>query len=185
MSKPRSDAILFNLPEEQQAKLADWLLGGMPYHQAKVLVEKEFGITFKSLTPFTAFWEQVCAPHLLARRRQLGKTAEVRAEEAKLSPGKFDAATLDALKQKAYELAESPNADPKDVKSVMMLLLKAQDQEYKNRKLALDVEKFEFDAVDAIMANPPKFKATLQSTSLSEKQKRDQLRLQLFGAAPE
>lgn len=146
--KPRSDAALLNLPEEQQARLADWLLGGVPYHEAKVLVEKEFGLKIKSLNPFSTFWREVCQPHLLARRRRALTTAEERAEEAKRNPGQFDLATMDALRQKAYELAESPDASARDVKAVLTLLLKARDQEIKQQELELALTKYR-DQVNA------------------------------------
>jgi hypothetical protein len=141
MRKPRADAVLLNLPEEQQAKLADWLLGGMPYHEARLLVEKEFGVALRSLDPFRKFWNEVCQAALLARRRRALSTADERAEEAKRHPGQFDAATLDALKQKAYELSEQPDANPRDVKAVLTLVLKARDQDLTERSLALDARR--------------------------------------------
>ena len=58
--KLRSDAKLLNLPEEQQAQLADWLLSGMPYHVARATVETEFGVRV-ALSAFTQFWNEVCA----------------------------------------------------------------------------------------------------------------------------
>lgn len=178
MNKNRSDAKLLNLPEEQQAKLADWLLGGMPYHEAKVLVEKEFGVEVRSLSAFSGFWAAVCQPAMLKRRSQMSLTAEARAEEAQKEPGKFDEATLDALRQKAYELAEAPNASPKDIKAVMTLLLKAQDQRIKQqqvdqseRRLALLEKKAaQFDAARGVM----------QNKELSETERAQRMR-ELFG----
>ena len=142
MRKIRSDAILLNLPEEQQAKLAEWLLNGMPYHEAKVLVEKEFGRSVKSLDSFRSFWQQVCQPQILARRRRAVTTADERAAEAKKNPGQFDLATMDAIKQRAYELAESPEAKAGDVKAILMLLLKARDQDIHERELELSLQKY-------------------------------------------
>lgn len=142
MRKTRSDAVLLNLPEEQQAKLAGWLLAGMPYHEAKVLAEKEFGVTLRSLDSFRSFWQEVCQPQILARRRRAVSTAEERALEAKKNPGQFDLATMDAIRQRAYELAESPEASPKDVKAILMLLLKARDQDRQERELELSLTKY-------------------------------------------
>lgn len=182
MRKPRSDAVLLNLPEEQQCKLADWLLSGMPYHEAKLLVEKEFSVSLKSLDPFKNFWQQVCQPHLLARRSRSLQTAAVRAEDVTVqSATVFDRATLDALRQKAYELAESPGADPKDVKGVMMLLLKARDQDFEREKLAFDRQKFEFDAAQACLKQLPTLKAISTNRALNQNEKVEQIRLRLFG----
>lgn len=183
MSKPKSNAKLLNLPEEQQAKLADWLLGGMPYHEARVLTQKEFGVS-ASNSVFSDFFQQVCAPHLLARRRDLGSTAQARAEEAKLNPGEFDAATMDALRQKAYALAEAPNANPKDVKAVMTLLLKAQDLGLKKDQLALDKDRFQFDAAKACLKQLPGLRKIAADNSLNETDKLTEARQLLFGELP-
>jgi hypothetical protein len=142
MRKPRSDAILLNLPEDQQAKLADWLLSGVPYHEARLLTEKEFGVTLRSLDPFKRFWQDVCTPHLLERRRRAVTTADERAEDAKAHPAQFDAATLDAIKQKAYEISESPQAKPQEVKTILALLLKVRDQDLQERRLGFDQTRF-------------------------------------------
>lgn len=185
MRKTRSDAVLLNLPEEQQAKLAEWLLSGVPYHEAKVLAEKEFGIAVRSLSSFGEFWSAVCQPALLAKRRKLAGAAEARAEEAGRHPGAFDRATLDAITQRAYELAENSNSEAKDVKAVMMLLLKARDQEFREKKLAFDREKFEFDAARACLLKLPELRAVANDKGLSSAQKVEQIRLRLFGEPAE
>lgn len=185
MRKTRSDAILLNLPEEQQAKLAEWLLSGVPYHEAKLLVEKEFGVAVKSLDSFRSFWEQVCVPLLLVKRQRSLKTADSRAMAVTQSPGQFDLATLDAIKQRAYELSESPGADPKDVKAILMLVLKARDQDLQERQLAFDREKFQWDAAQACLLRLPELKAISADKGLNETQRVEQIRLKLFGVLPE
>lgn len=148
--KPKSNAILLNLPEEQQAQLVEWLLGGMPYHRAQAMLEKEYGVTV-SMGTFTGFWEKVCVPELLRRRSQAVTTANEVADEARKMPGRFDAATIDALKQKAFELAISPNANPKDVKSIMSLVLKARGQDLDARQLSLDQERFKRETCELFL----------------------------------
>ncbi len=142
MRKTRSDAVLLNLPEEQQAKLADWLLSGVPYYQAKILLQQEFGVEVRSLDSFRSFWQEVCQPQVLIRRKRAASSAEQRAEEAKRNPAQFDLATMDAIRQKAYELAESPDANTEDVKSILQLLLKARDQDRQERELELQLSKY-------------------------------------------
>jgi hypothetical protein len=136
MSKPRSDAKLLNLPEEQQARLAEWLLSGMSYHDARERVIKDFEVTV-SLAAFGGFWSAVCSDALLAKRRRAVNIANEVAQEAGKHPGRFDQATIDALKQKAFELSISPLANPKDVKSLFSLVLKARDQDLNERKIVL------------------------------------------------
>lgn len=141
MKKPRSDSPLQNLPEEQAAKLCDWMLSGLPYHKVKKLVKEEFSLE-TSEAALSRFYSSFCAAALLVRRSRAVTTAAEIAEEAAKTPGQFDAATIDALKQKAFELSISPQADPGDVKDLFMLVLKAKDQEMDEKKLHLELEKF-------------------------------------------
>lgn len=144
MSKPKNP--LLNMPEPDQARLAEWLLGGMTYHEANLLVEKEFAIKASaSLGRYSRFWEQVCVPMLLQRRSRMAGTAAARKQEADTNPAEFDKATLDALQQRAYELAENPQSNPKDVKAILTLLLKAKDQSLEERRLTLDLNKFKIE----------------------------------------
>jgi len=117
--------------------LADWLLGGMPYYEAQKQVKDQFGVELRSLKSFSQFYQEVCAPRLLTRRAQARTVADSIAEEAERQPGRFDQATIDALKQKAFELSISPQAHPRDVKALFMLVLKARDQDLTERKVAI------------------------------------------------
>lgn len=151
LKKPRSDAKLLTLPEDQQAKLADWLLGGMPYHAAREAVAKEFNVEVRSLAAFSSFYSEVCSPLLLRRRSQAVAMAEEIAVEATRSPARFDQATVDAIKQKAFELAISPMSSPKDVKALFMLIQKSRDQELKERDLGLKEEALEVKTCEAFL----------------------------------
>ena len=141
MSKPTG--ILLTMLEEQQAELADALISGMTYWQAIPWLQEKFGVTVKSISAFTPFWAAWCEPRLLARRRRAVHTSEEIAEEASKNPGQFDAATIDAIKQRAFELSISPGCNPKDVKNLFALVLKSRDQERANKELDLEREKFD------------------------------------------
>lgn len=143
MSKPQSTAKLFSLSDAQQAQLAQWMLSNVPYWQCRDLVKKEFGVEVKSLDSFSHFWRKVCEPALIEKRRRAAGMANNLAQEAQLNPGQFDVATLDAIKQKAFELAMSPGADPKDVQSLFSLILKAKDQDADKEKLKLATRSLE------------------------------------------
>jgi hypothetical protein len=149
--KPRSDAKLLNLPEEQQAQLAEWLLTGMPLHGVKSMVEKEWSIC-TSLGALSHFYSSVCSAELIARRKRAVSTADQIAEQASKTPGRFDAATIDALKQKAFELSINPRSAPGEVKALFMLVLKARDQEISERQLALDHDRFEVQVCEKFLA---------------------------------
>jgi len=184
MRKPRSDSKLMNLPEEQKAMLCDWLLSGVPYHQVRVLVKKEFSVS-TSLAALSGFYETFCSAELIARRRRAVSTADEIAKEVESKPGRFDAATIDALKQKAFELSVNPGANPKDVKSLFMLVLKSRDQDLSERNIELAREKFEFDAAKAALAVLPELRKIATDRSLTDDDKLRQARLKLFGDLPE
>ena len=55
--------------------------------------------------------------------------------------GQLDAATLDAIQNKAFELAISSATKPSDMKSLFMLILKSKDQELKNRQIDISMRR--------------------------------------------
>ncbi len=180
MKKARSDAKLLNLPEAQQAQLADWLLGGMPYHQAQALVEKEFGVKVSSLSGFAGFWREVCAPALVARRRKAVEAAEVMGSELSSGSGALDRATVDGIKQKAFELAIAPQSDPKDVKALFVLLQKAADQDLKNRQLALEERRVALLEKKAAQAEAAE--GVVKDSTLTAEEQRKRIK-EIFGMA--
>lgn len=126
-----------NLPDEKQAQIVDWLLSGLPYYAVSAMIQKEFAITVGN-SVLSRFYKVAVEPALLVRRRRAVETADAIGEDAAKAPGRMDAATVDALKQKAFELAINPQVDPKDVKSIFALVLKARDQELKSDQIALE-----------------------------------------------
>jgi hypothetical protein len=179
MRKPNSTSKLMSLSEEQQSQVVDWMLDGMPYHKIQALVEKEFNVKV-SMGAFSAFWQDCCGPALIARRaRAMGMANEV-TEAASREPGRFDAATVDALRQRAFEMAIAPGADPKDVKALYMLVLKAGDQDLKREQLQLDERKIKL--LEAKAAKADATESTLKNSDLTEDEKRQKI-AGIFGMA--
>jgi len=141
MRRPRSDSKLKNLPEDQGEQLTDWLLAGVPYREIKRRMLEAFKVE-TSTRALSEYWQTECAAALVARRQRAIETADAVADEAAANPGRFDAATVDALKQKAFELAINPQSAAKDVKGLFMLVLKARDQELDVERLAFERDKF-------------------------------------------
>jgi hypothetical protein len=141
--KPRSDSKLEALEDDQKHQLCEWLLTpGLNYAKIKTLVEMEFKVhtTGGSLS---AFWYSYVAAYLTEKRaRAVGLAKEV-GEDLKRSPGQFNEATIAALEQKAFELANNPMIDPDSVHSVFTLLLKARDQELKSQDIAIKMRRLE------------------------------------------
>ncbi len=184
MRKTPAAALLLNLPEEQRAKLANWLLGGMPYHLAKQLVSKEFGVEVRSLSTFSSFWEEACLPYVLERRRQMLKAAAARTGEALDNPDAFDDATVDALKQRAYELAEAPDSKAGELRAIVLLLLKYQEQKLKSQKMNLDREKWEFDAAQLCIEKRQELQKICETNPLDDYARLQEVRRLIFGNPP-
>lgn len=190
VSKPRSDARLLNLPEEQKVQLAEWLLSGVPYHQAALLVKEQFGVSVRP-GAFTDFWRDVCLPMLSERRRQYSQSARARSAEAQADPEQFQAATIDAIKEKAFQLATSANASPKDVRALFVLLQKETDRQQraekeaaerklKDRQLTLEERRVTLLEKKAALADEAE--AVTGSETLTDEQKLARYR-QIFGTA--
>ncbi len=143
MKKPRPEAILLNLPEEQEEALASWLLAGLPYHLAKARLATDFGVEVKSLSSFTRFYNERCAPRMQARLQLAMKTAQKLFNDAKKNPEVVNAATAVLLRTRAFEILQNPGADPKHVSNLVKLLLDSKKQEIARKQLALDQEKFD------------------------------------------
>jgi hypothetical protein len=189
MRKARSDAKLLNLPMEQQEQLADWLLAGMPYHEARAKVEKDFGVT-ASIPLFGAFWESVCAPMLVRRRSKITQLATAITKEA-AGDAEIDAALEKQLKQVALEALIQPNPDPDAVMCIVSQALKLRDQarqekaeERKDKELQFAVEKFQFDAAKAAAKHASYIKSVSADKNLSENEKIQRIRQRLWGTPP-
>ena len=180
MSKPKS-ILETKLDEAQQAELADWLLSGMHYGQAMVAVKEKFGVEVKSTSSFSQFWDTVCKPLLLTRRHRMARSSDERAEAARKDPAPFEEATVDALAERAYQLAIAPNVSPKDVKSLFMLLVKHKEENRKDRELELAKDKFQFDAAAACLKALPELKVIAATPGLDDRARIEQVRLKLFG----
>ena len=135
MRKPRSDAKLLYLEEEQTEQIKHWLLSGEPYPQVVKLAKKEFGIecTCRGLR---TFWEHICVPAVIDRRQRAVEEAKaitdtIRADET------LDAASVVLIQQHVFELLRSPAVDANGVKSLFSLLLKVRDQELVERRTVL------------------------------------------------
>lgn len=149
--KPRTDAVLLHLPMEQQKQLCEWLLdGGLSYRAAAAAMDKEYQVKTSATAVFD-FYHTVCAPELLRRRSVAVSTAEDIATEAEATPGRWDVAAIDRLKQFVFELMLNPNADPKEVKAVYGLVLKARDQDIAKAKLEAATKSKIEQGLDALM----------------------------------
>lgn len=182
MRKPNADAILLNLPEQQQAQLCEWLMTpGIGYEEAKALCEEHFGVVFKSLSPLKRFWAVVGSPAALQRRRRIVDQSNGVAEEARKNPGQFYEATLDRLAQKAFEMSLEPAVNPKDLISFTKILVEDKKREDDMKSLQLERDKFQLQT-RKYEEERAKTSKVLTDTALSPAEKEQHIR-QIFGIA--
>lgn len=143
MKKPRPEAILLNLPEEQEEALASWLLAGLPYHLAKARLKADFEVEVKSLSSFTRFYNERCAPRMQARLQLAMKTADKLFREAKKNPEAINAATAVLLRTRAFEILQNPGANVRDVSNLVKLLISSKKTDMAREQLGLDRDKFD------------------------------------------
>ena len=149
--KARSDSKLDALPEEQRLGLRDGLLEGWKYDDALSWLETECGVR-SSLSSLSAFYQRHCAPVLRDRRRLAALKAEALGEEAGKTD--WDTASIELLKQVAFEAMGNPDSDPKDVERLFKLLLKARSLDQDERKLELlEAKAKQADEAEAIAGN--------------------------------
>lgn len=162
MKKPRSDAKLLNMPVEHKEKLADWLMSGLPYYKALDLVRDDLKVD-TSIGALQNFWDTYVGEVLIRQRAEAVRTANMLAEKASEKPGRFDAATIEAIKQKAFELSISPGASPKALGTLFMLILKSRDQELEQMQIDQKIREFE----ERISAGKSKLKKAMSKGGIS------------------
>ena len=92
---------------------------------------KHFAVVALGLLPHVLRWGAfAAASDAVAVTNTIG-------EEIKRAPGRWEAATIEAIKQKSFELAVSPGAKAADVKALFSLVLKSQAQELSERRVRL------------------------------------------------
>ena len=172
--RPRSDAKLLNLPEENIAKLRDALFDGMKYSDACPFILKEFGV---SVCPSTVgdFWQAKCIPFLEDRRASALREARSFGAEAKKHPGCFDQVAQDALQQTAYSMSLNPGLALPELRVLRGLL-------FKERALAVQEERLKLEQRRADLADRALKKLEEPKSKLSYQEQSAKLR-EMFGMA--
>lgn len=140
--KKRSDAWEHGLEEDQITLLCEWLLSGLSYKTVRDQCGAEFGL-YPSNGQLGRFYQDYVAAEVIKKRTLARTLSEEVGEDIRKSPGNFDEATIDALSQKAFQIASSPLVNAKDVKAIFSLVLKARDQEIKQKDLEIKMRRLE------------------------------------------
>lgn len=142
MRKTRSDSRLSTLPEEVRAQLIERMLSGQAYHVIRAWLTAEHQVTV-GLTALSCFYAANIPAELAVRRRRAADVADGIAAEAKARPGQWDAAALDALRQRVFDLAIAPGSDHREIKAVYGLVLKHQQQALDESRLNLVIQQYQ------------------------------------------
>ena len=137
-NKPRSDSKLDGLPDGQLLELRDGLLAGWKYSEALSWRVEVCGVS-SSLAALSAFYSRHCKPVIKERRQLLSLKAESILDGADQS--QFDVAAILKLKEMAFEMMLTEDAEPEVIEKIMRLVLKSQSQDHDARKLRIIEQK--------------------------------------------
>ena len=146
------------------------------------------------------FWYRECVPRKLLRSAEAAKSLQEMVNPLKTD---WQDANAQLLGQRVFETLSSPEVDVKVVTALGAVLekiktraihektLKArlaadkrrEAQRERERQLALSREKFEYDAVEAALAQAPAIRTITADGALSSDEKREQVRRLLFPQA--
>jgi hypothetical protein len=170
----RSDAVLQNLPPEQQEEIARMLMPG-PGNKTgeevrKWLKKTGIVISRQTVSNFYRWWLE------RLEKRQIGKWVKAKsAQWAKEHPNATPAEVF-AMGQRIFSRLAMELADTRAWCATQALQIRRDT-------LGLSRERFEFRAAQACLKDLPKLKAISKDSSLTEDEKIQRVRVALFGAA--
>lgn len=180
LDQPRGEsAKAWHLPDEHFCNAVQAELAGVPYRRIQELLVAD-GLPegkVPSRSRWSEFWSCFKPFLRIARRRAAASGANEVAEEAQKSPAEFDRATLDMIRQLAFELADVDAPDVGGVKTLVGLLLKHGDQEIKREQVEVSKRKLAI-----LEQQQSRAKETLSDAALSPEQRQQKMR-EIFGLA--
>lgn len=173
MRKIRCDSKLHAMKAEQKDLLADWLMEGLGYEKAPALILAEFGVT-TSKRAVENFYHSYCWPRELAvtldRRLAAASQAKAIADEARKHPARFSEAAVELLQQKAFEMLCGRDSKAKDIRDIMSIVQKDNDQAMEKRKMehAIRVYEDKMESVKSALLEVDKSEAGLSPETLEK-----------------
>lgn len=172
--KARGDSKLKTLPPEKQKEIVSWL-DSMTQEETIKRVRKEFGVLVSS-SCLSRFYQWF---HLSRTLEEAASFADRLREDLKRIPGlDLDDSKLSAAAQVAFELQALKTQDAR-------LFVGLRRLRQNRDALALEREKFQFDASSAALSHAAELKTIAADSSMTPRQKLDQARRRLFGSTPE
>lgn len=186
MKKKRSDSVIDGLPEGQRKQIEQWLCEeNLSYADAQKRALADLGVRLSS-SSLAEFFQECQQRRMLDRIAASRESANAVLKKFQENPADMYAVLVNIIGQSAFEASmKGEKLDPKLVFNFTKLVMHAKKQSMEEADLKLQREKFEFDAAAACLKKLPSLKVIAQKTGLDQKEKINQIRLQLFGAAPE
>lgn len=129
MKKLRQDSTAANLPAQLKDEVDEMFYAGTSYQAVQDRVVAE-GIKW-SLTSISQYYHHHIQPLMATRRKDIAAKLNQMDREG------LDEATLHAVRMTVFDLASAPGSDPRTLKTLMELVLKAQQVRQDERKLSL------------------------------------------------
>jgi hypothetical protein len=136
----RSVNPLFDLPEEQRAKLFVWLRE-CPYDDAVQQMLREHGLAEATSSQLDDFFQFEAEQHWEKRILRAAQEANALVQLAEKSPVKFSSGILAALGQEAFRQIASGQVEPAAMGKLATLFLKARSDERADQMQELKREK--------------------------------------------
>ena len=189
---------LASLSPTQKDQVASWLLDeGLAQQAAAERVKEVFGFSI-SQQAIGKFWHRECVPRKLLCSSEVAKSIQQMTASIKAD---WQDVNAQLLGQRIFETLASPAVDLKVVPALGSVLEKIKSravqekalgartaaekrrEAQRERQLALAREKFEYDAVEAALAQAPAIRTITADGALSSDEKREQVRRLLFPQA--
>lgn len=185
MKKPRNDSPLDRLPENQLLALEEWLFEEqLTYDQALERLHLDFNVR-SSRSALGRFYKRVNKQRVLEGIGASTNTAAQVEEKFKQNPADMYAALLKRVGQIAFDQSiELKEHDPEVIYNFTKLLIAGRKEELRAQAIALQRDRFEFDAAKACLKKLPELRAIAQDNKLDQDAKLKQIRLKLFGTLP-
>lgn len=163
MKKLRQDSVAANLPPFLKDAVDEMFFSGTTYKAIQERVAED-GISW-SRTSIAQYYHNHVQPLMATRRK------DIAAKLNKMDAGGLDEAALQAVRMTVFDLASAPGSDPKTLKILMDLVIKAKQMKLDERKLSLLEKKAA--VADAALE-------TASDTKLTEEEKMKKIRA-IFG----
>jgi hypothetical protein len=192
VSRERSDTTgvaagkspLDKLPQNQQDALEAWLFEEkLDYKKCIERLRLDFDVKTTD-SSVSRFYKRVKGRRILDGIEESVAMAKAVEEKYQQENGSFYKPLLERVGQTAFDKSVSGEDDPETIYNYTKLLISAQKEKSRREQIALQRERFQFDAAKACLKKLPELKEVAASNGLNQDEKIKAVREILFGAAP-